>query len=285
MFGIGQGLKARVMSGVSFLTASRQTSYLGHLKPNEGAVVSYKRLGRGPASGKGKTSGRGQKGQKARGKVPRWLEGGQTPFYKRFPIIGFKRPHRRVYHEVNLARIQDLWNTGRIPLKEGETLTIKTMKECGLLTGTLKDGVKILANGVEDYNVPLSIEASRASSHAIEAIEALGHNFTARYFTTLGLKAHIYPDLFLLKKGYVPLQARPTHRRDIEYYSSAAKRGYLLKDTSLLLDHLKGNKVNKKAQLRQSALEKQLETASSKKYSDESRLVSLADLLGDRPCK
>jgi len=278
MFSIGHSIKARVINSVSFLNPLRNASYLGHLKPNEGAVVSYKRLGRGPASGKGKTSGRGQKGQKARGKVPRWLEGGQTPFYKRFPIIGFKRPHRRVYHEVNLARIQDLWDTGRIPLQAGETLTIKAMRECGLLTGTLKDGVKILANGQEAYTVPLSIEASRASEHAILTIEALGYTFTARYFSKLGLQAHIYPELFLLKKGYIPLQARPTHRRDIEYYSSEEKRGYLLKDTSLLLDHLKSEKTSRKTTQRRSALEQQLETASNKKYTNESRVVSLADL-------
>jgi ribosomal protein L15, bacterial/organelle len=287
MLNIGQGIGSSVSGALNVLGCSainimRPMSYMGALKPFEGSVVGYKRLGRGPASGKGKTSGRGQKGQKARGKVPRWMEGGQTPYYKRFPIIGFKRPHRKVYHDINLERIQDLWNAGRIPLKEGETLTIKMMRESGMLTGTMKDGVKILANGKENYTVPLNVEASRASANAIEAIEKLGKTFTAVYYTELSLQAHINPDHFLLKKGYVPLPARPTHRRDIEFYSNEEKRGYLLNDTSLLLDHLKNKETTKvfKSVTRKSALERQLETAKSQKYNDynENKVVSLDQL-------
>ncbi|KAK6465268.1 mitochondrial 54S ribosomal protein YmL10/YmL18 [Scheffersomyces coipomensis] len=279
MFSIGQTLKTKVMNGVNLLTSIRNIGYMGYLKPNDGAVVGYKRLGRGQASGLGKTSGRGQKGQKARGKVPRWMEGGQTPYHLRFPIIGFKRPHKKEYHQLNLDRIQEFWNTNRIPLKEGGLLDIKVMRECGLITGSIKDGVKILGNGAEEYNVPLNIEASRASDKAIQIIEKLNHTFVARYFTKLGLRAHLNPDLFLLKKGYVPLQARPTHRRDIEFYSNPEKRGYLLQDTSLLLDHLKANttKTTRKSDGK-SALAQQLETASNKKYNSEVKFVSFADL-------
>ncbi|ODV78034.1 ribosomal protein L15 [Suhomyces tanzawaensis NRRL Y-17324] len=271
-------IKTKVTQSVSFLT--RNVSYMGNLKPNDGAVVSYKRLGRGPASGKGKTSGRGQKGQKARGKVPRWLEGGQTPYYKLFPIIGFKRPHKRVYFDLNLERIQEFWNTGRIPLQAGETLTIRTMKECGLITGTMKDGVKILANGKEDYSVPLNIEASRASDQAIQAIEKLEKSYTSVYFTKLSLDAHINPERFLLKKGYVPLPARPSHRRDIEYYSNPAKRGYLLKDRSLLLDHLKNVSATYTKAEKKSALERQAEVASPARFNEfhEGKVVSVNDL-------
>lgn len=279
MFNIGQSLKQKVFSSTSIVTSFRNMSYLGKLKPFEGAVVQYKRLGRGPASGKGKTSGRGQKGQKARGKVPKWFEGGQTPFYKRFPIIGFKRPHRKIYHDINLERIQDFWNTGRIPLNAGETLTIKVMKDCGIITGTLKDGAKILANGKEDYNVPLSIEASKASSSAINAIEGLGQKFTAVYHSKLGLKAHVDPDYFYLRKGYLPLQARPTHRRDIGFYSNPEKRGYLLEDKSLLLDHM-GQESAARRNVRKSELTKQLENASTKASSDfsQSSEINVADL-------
>ena len=80
------------------------------------------------------------------------------------------------------------------------------MKDCGLVTGSLKDGIKILGKGVENYNVPLNIEASRASDIAIEAIEKAGNSFTARYFTRLGLRAHVNPEQFLLKRGYVPFK-------------------------------------------------------------------------------
>lgn len=279
MFNIGQSLKLKAFSGPSLLTSFRNISYLGKLEPFEGAVTQYKRLGRGPASGKGKTSGRGQKGQKARGKVPKWYEGGQTPFYKRFPIIGFKRPHRKIYHDINLERIQDFWNTGRIPLNPGETLTIKVMKDCGIISGTLKDGAKILANGKEDYNVPLSIEASKASLSAIRAIENLDQKFTAVYHSELGLKAHVDPDYFYLRKGYLPLQARPTHRRDIGYYSNPEKRGYLLENKSILLDHM-GQESSSRRNVRKSELAKQLESASNKTSSDfaQSSEISVADL-------
>lgn len=279
MFNIGQSLKLKAFSGPSLLTSFRNISYLGKLEPFEGAVTQYKRLGRGPASGKGKTSGRGQKGQKARGKVPKWYEGGQTPFYKRFPIIGFKRPHRKIYHDINLERIQDFWNTGRIPLNPGETLTIKVMKDCGIISGTLKDGAKILANGKEDYNVPLSIEASKASLSAIRAIENLEQKFTAVYHSELGLKAHVDPDYFYLRKGYLPLQARPTHRRDIGYYSNPDKRGYLLENKSILLDHM-GQESSSRRNVRKSELANQLESASNKTSSDfaQSSEISVADL-------
>lgn len=279
MFNIGQSLKLKAFSGPSLLTSFRNISYLGKLEPFEGAVTQYKRLGRGPASGKGKTSGRGQKGQKARGKVPKWYEGGQTPFYKRFPIIGFKRPHRKIYHDINLERIQDFWNTGRIPLYPGETLTIKVMKDCGIISGTLKDGAKILANGKEDYNVRLSIEASKASLSAIRAIENLDQKFTAVYHSELGLKAHVDPDYFYLRKGYLPLQARPTHRRDIGYYSNPEKRGYLLENKSILLDHM-GQESSARRNVRKSELAKQLESASNKTSSDfaQSSEISVADL-------
>lgn len=279
MFNIGQSFKLKAFSGSSLLTSFRNISYLGKLEPFEGAVTQYKRLGRGPASGKGKTSGRGQKGQKARGKVPKWYEGGQTPFYKRFPIIGFKRPHRKIYHDINLERIQDFWNTGRIPLNPGETLTIKVMKDCGIISGTLKDGAKILANGKEDYNVRLSIEASKASLSAIRAIENLEQKFTAVYHSELGLKAHVDPDYFYLRKGYLPLQARPTHRRDIGYYSNPDKRGYLLENKSILLDHM-GQESSARRNVRKSELAKQLESASNKTSSDfaQSSEISVADL-------
>ncbi|EGV65515.1 hypothetical protein CANTEDRAFT_129622 [Yamadazyma tenuis ATCC 10573] len=255
------------------------SSFLGSLAPIEGAVVSYKRLGRGQASGKGKTSGRGQKGQKARGKVPKWFEGGQTPFYKRFPIIGFKRPHRKEYNQLNLERIQEFWDNNRINLQPGELLTIQKMRECGLVTGSTRDGIKILGNGKETYTVPIHIEASRASIGAIKSIEKTGHEFTAKYFTKLGLKAHINPDRYILKKGYLPLQARPTHRRDIEFYSNPHKRGYLLKDPSLLLAHRGQTKAVKKV-VRKSYLSSELEAASDAKIPDfaQSTVLKLSEL-------
>lgn len=263
----------------SLNTIRQSSSYLGNLAPNEGAVVSYKRLGRGPASGKGKTAGRGQKGQKARSSVPRWFEGGQTPYYKRFPIIGFKRPHKKEYNQLNLERIQEFWDNNRINLQPGQVLTIKEMIKCGLITGSVKDGVKILGNGKETYNVPINIEANRASTGAIRSIEKAGGNFTAKYFTKLGLHAHINPERYILKKGYLPLQARPTHRRDIEFYSNPEKKGYLLEDPSLLLDFRGESTVSKKT-VRKNHINQQLEIVADKKIKDfsSSNIVKLSDL-------
>ncbi|KAG7665904.1 MRPL10 [[Candida] subhashii] len=280
MIGLGESLIQRLnLNGARFVNSIRYSSFLGHLNPAEGSVHNYKKLGRGASSGKGKTAGRGQKGQRARGSVPIWFEGGQTPYYKRFPIFGMKRPHAKQFNELNMTKIQDFWDTGRIPLKENELLTIRVMKECGLITGTLKDGVKLLAEGAENYSVPLNIEVSKASLTAIAAVEKLGKEITTKYFTKLSLKAHIDPDYFLLTRGYVPLPARPTHRRDIDYYSNQEKRGYLDKDRSILLD-LIGDRTRtaRKVSVKENPLLEQLKNASSKKYEMEENIVKLSDL-------
>lgn len=238
MFSLPSFTQKFTLKNVNFLTSFRQFGRLGYLNPSEGSTHNYKRLGRGASSGKGKTSGRGQKGQKARGKAPWWLEGGQTPYYKRFPMTGFRNPAKKEFEELKLLRIQEFWKNGRIPLEKGETLTMDVMVKCGLITRTLKDGVKILANGASSYNVPLNIEASKASETAIEVIEKAGNSFNAKYFSKLGLRVHLNPEKFLLKFGYIPLESRPSHQKDIDYYSNPGKRGYLDKDRSILLEPL-----------------------------------------------
>lgn len=279
MFGLStQWAGLRVVQASTPLVFARVMSHMSQLSPKEGSTFTYKRLGRGPAL-KGGKSGRGQKGQKARGKVPHWLEGGQTPYYKRFPIVGFSRAHRRELNDINLERIQEFWDAGRIPLAAGETLTIRVMRECGLLTGSLADGVKILGVGKENYNVPLKIEANRASEPAIAAIEAAGGSFTAQYFTKLLLQAHVFPERYELKKGYVPMAARPTHRRDIEYYTNPDKRGYLLQRRELLLDHMKDPLATQARTLKKrTALMQQLDTASQQPVAAAHRVVSVDDL-------
>lgn len=208
---------------------------LGALKPSDGSTKGFKRLGRGPSSGKGKTSARGQKGQKARGKVKSWFEGGQTPIFKLFPKIGFKNVNAKPLNELSLQKIQWFHDVGRLSLKPNEILDMKKMQEIGLVTGSIKHGVKILGTGKLGYNLPIKIESSKATVEAINAIEKSGGEFTARYFNRLGLRAHLYPDWFLEKRGRIPLQARPTRRKDIEYYSDEGRRGYMVKDNDELL--------------------------------------------------
>lgn len=249
----------------------RWVSMLGTLKPSEGSTKSFKRLGRGPSSGKGKTSGRGQKGQKARGKVKPWFEGGQTPIYKLFPKVGFTNVHSKTYNELNLERIQSFYEKGL--LRSEEILDMRTMKKVGLVTGTVKDGVKILGKGAFNYKVPLKIEASGASQKAIEAIERAGGSFVAKYFNALGLRAHLHPEWFLRKRGRVPLQARPTKRKVIDYYSNPDKRGYLVVDKNVtFLETIKTwqsekssrNGMLAKSKGRKSALEAELEVIGEK---------------------
>ncbi|KAG7813384.1 hypothetical protein KL921_000930 [Ogataea angusta] len=206
----------------------RCISMLGHLKPAPNSQVNEKRVGRGPGSGYGKTSGRGQKGQKARGSVPHWFEGGQTPVYKLYPKRGFIRHQKLDLHEVPLIRIQQFYDSGRLKLAPGETLTMKKMKEIGLITGSLKDGVAILGTGAPVYKLNINIESTKATQTAIETIENNGGKYTARYFSrSLGYQVHMAPERFMRSKGYVPMQAKPIARRDILYYTSPEKRGYL----------------------------------------------------------
>ncbi|GAV52297.1 hypothetical protein ZYGR_0AG02880 [Zygosaccharomyces rouxii] len=265
----------------------RSVSILGNLKPSEGSTKGFKRLGRGPSSTKGKTSGRGQKGQKARGKVKSWFEGGQTPIYKLFPKIGFTNVNARPLNELNLQRIQWFYDSGRLNLEPGEVLDMKKMKDLGLVTGPIRHGIKILGEGKTNFKVPIKIEASKATPDAIKAIEKAGGEFTARYFSTYGLRAHLVPHWFLEKRGRIPLQARPTRRKDIEYYSDESRRGYLIKEKpeywKTIMEARQGGAAQMaKRKTKRSPLEIQLENLSEDSKSDKSvpvnsKIITLED--------
>lgn len=137
---------------------------LHELKPNEGARKVRKRVGRGPSSGWGKTSGRGQKGQHARGKGPRiTFEGGQTPLFQTLPKRGFTNFTRKEYAIVNL----DVLNS----FDEGSVVTPEELVEAGVLKNTKRE-VKVLAKGELDHK--LTVKAHKFSAAAKEAIEAAG---------------------------------------------------------------------------------------------------------------
>ncbi|SCW01575.1 LAFE_0E02696g1_1 [Lachancea fermentati] len=266
------------------ISQKRQISILSQLEPSEGSTKGYKRLGRGPSSGKGKTSGRGQKGQKARGKVKSWFEGGQTPIYKLFPKIGFTNVTSLKLAELNLDRIMWFHRKGRLQLQPDEILDMKKMKDLGLVTGSIKDGVKVLADGKNQFNLPIKIEATRASREAIKAIEKAGGEFTARYFNTLGLRAHLSPEWFLAKRGRIPLQARPVKRKDIDYYSNPEKRGYLIKESHPLLEQINqaragGSETLVRRSVKKSALDVQLENVDQSRAppTSDSRILTLSE--------
>ena len=144
---------------------------LTEIRDNEGAHKSRIRVGRGIGSGKGKTGGRGVKGQKARaGVAVKGFEGGQMPLYRRLPKRGFNNLFAKELNEVNLGRIQQAVEAGKLDAKG--TVTIEALVAAGVITRQAKDGVKIL--GVGELKTKLAFEVAGASKSAVAAIEKAG---------------------------------------------------------------------------------------------------------------
>ena len=142
---------------------------LTDIRDNEGATKSRIRVGRGIGSGKGKTGGRGVKGQKARaGVAVKGFEGGQMPLYRRLPKRGFHNLFARELNEVNLGRIQQAVEAGKL---EG-TVTVESLVSAGVISKAARDGVKILGQG--ELKAKLAFEVAGASKSAVEAIEKAG---------------------------------------------------------------------------------------------------------------
>ncbi len=138
---------------------------LHELMPVAGARQRRKRVGRGTGSGHGKTSGRGEKGQKARSgaHIHPWFEGGQLPLHRRVPKRGFANRSRQVYAIVNLKDLERF--------EPGTKITPGLLREMGLVKD-LKAGLKILAEGT--LSKPLLVSAHKLSKQAIEKILAAG---------------------------------------------------------------------------------------------------------------
>ena len=135
--------------------------------PKSKETKDIKRVGRGPGSGMGKTSTRGQKGQKARSgaSVPAWFQGGQTPLYRRLPKRGFNNKRFRTeFATINLDDLNKFF-------KDGDVVTPEILKERGIIKNSLC-GIKVLANGNLDKK--LTIKAHRFSSKAVTKIEEAG---------------------------------------------------------------------------------------------------------------
>jgi large subunit ribosomal protein L15 len=143
---------------------------LNDIRDNDGATKNRMRVGRGIGSGKGKTAGRGVKGQKARTGVSiKGFEGGQMPLHRRLPKRGFNNPGAVDLNEVNVGRIQQAVDAGR--LDASATVTLETLIAAGVVSKA-RDGVKIL--GVGELTAKLAFEVTRASKSAVEAIEKAG---------------------------------------------------------------------------------------------------------------
>ncbi|MBF6601390.1 MAG: 50S ribosomal protein L15 [Sphingorhabdus sp.] len=143
---------------------------LNDIRDNDGARKLRTRIGRGIGSGKGKTGGRGQKGQKSRSGVAiKGFEGGQMPLHMRLPKRGFNNPFGTDYAEVNLGMIQKFIDSKR--LANDGTLDQAALNEAGLTRGG-KDGVRLLAKG--EIKAKITIAVAGASKAAIEAVEKAG---------------------------------------------------------------------------------------------------------------
>jgi large subunit ribosomal protein L15 len=148
-----------------------QAMKLNEIRDNPGSHYRAKRVGRGIGSGKGKTSGRGGKGQTARSGVAlNGFEGGQTPLHRRLPKRGFNNKiFQKDYKVVNLGRLQQALDSGK--LKADGTVDGKTLVTAGILRRA-GDGVRLLAKG--ELKAALTIEVAGASKAAIAAVEAAG---------------------------------------------------------------------------------------------------------------
>jgi large subunit ribosomal protein L15 len=143
---------------------------LNEISDNPGAHYKFKRVGRGIGSGKGKTSGRGGKGQTARSGVAiNGFEGGQTPLHRRLPKRGFNNIHRLTYQVINVGRLQKAVEAGKIA--KGDTVTPESLIKLGILA-KLDDGLRLLAKGT--LSTALTIECAGASEAAVKAVEAAG---------------------------------------------------------------------------------------------------------------
>ena len=147
---------------------------LNELRDNQGARKTRVRVGRGTSSGKGKTGGRGVKGQKSRSGVSiKGFEGGQMPLHMRLPKRGFNVPNPKKLNAVNLGRLQEALDAGK--LNASDAVNTASLKSAGVIRREL-DGVRIIGNG--ELKTKLDFEVFGVSASAREAIEKLGGKIT-----------------------------------------------------------------------------------------------------------
>jgi large subunit ribosomal protein L15 len=138
---------------------------LSNLKPPPGSTKPRKRVGRGEGSGKGKTAGRGTKGQGARNTIHPRFEGGQMPLQRRLPKRGFNNIFAKQYTEVALEKISAKFG-------KGDVVDAAALKEAGVISKIAKNGIKVLGNG--DIDKALTIKAAKFTKSAADKISAAG---------------------------------------------------------------------------------------------------------------
>jgi large subunit ribosomal protein L15 len=147
---------------------------LNELAPREGSTKGRMRVGRGPGSGKGKTAGRGVKGQKARsGVAVHGFEGGQMPLHMRMPKRGFNNIHRKHFAEVNLWRLEQAIAAGKLDAKKA--MNAEVLIAAGVVRRE-KDGLRLLGKG--ELTSKIDITVYSASASAVAAVEKAGGKVT-----------------------------------------------------------------------------------------------------------
>ncbi len=185
---------------------------LNEIRDNAGARKLRMRVGRGIGSGKGKTAGRGQKGQKSRSGVSVFgFEGGQMPLHMRLPKRGFNNIFAKDYAEVNLGAIQKLIDAGKLDAKG--TLDHDALKAAGLARGG-KDGVRLLGKG--ELKAKLALRVAGVSKGAREAVEKAGGSVEI-------IAARNSAELAAAKKGKVRETRLAAKADKVEKASTAAK--------------------------------------------------------------
>jgi len=188
------------------------TIKINELSDNPGARKGRMRVGRGIGSGKGKTAGRGQKGQKSRsGVAVKGFEGGQMPLHMRLPKRGFNNIFAKDYAEVNLGAIQKLIDAGKLDAKG--TLDHDALKAAGLARGG-KDGVRLLGKG--ELKAKLSLKVAGVSKGAREAVEKAGGSVEI-------IVARNSAELALAKKGKVRETRLADKAEKVEKAAASAK--------------------------------------------------------------
>ena len=190
---------------------------LHELRDNEGANRKKKRVARGPGSGKGKTAGRGIKGQTSRSGVAlNGYEGGQMPLYRRLPKRGFSKPNRLDFAVVNLGQLQAFVDAGKLDAKAD--VTEDALVAAGVIRRKL-DGVRVLAKG--ELKAKLNLVVWSASSGAIKAIEAAGGSVEQQRIAAEA-KAAARVEKRNAAKGKAPAPKAP--KGDANKVSARAKR-------------------------------------------------------------
>ena len=190
---------------------------LNELAPREGSTKNRMRVGRGPGSGKGKTAGRGVKGQKSRSGVAiGGFEGGQMPLYMRMPKRGFNNPNALKLAEVNLWRLQDAIDAKKLDIK-GE-INGEALVAAGVIR-RVKDGVRLLGTG--EIKGKLNLVVWSASAGAVKAVEAAGGSVTQQRIEAEA-KAAARVEKRNAAKGKVPAPKAP--KGDANKVSARAKR-------------------------------------------------------------